>query len=242
MYHCHIHFYLTGEACGVFDSIKVLPVQEHFTHEFSESRVVEKALVEKADVILANLQNMEVKKTLGLLLEAKSEKAELIVLAAQEQMTLLTDSLSMLKDIWLLPMQEEEIHFRLLRWQQTYQMSKDFWEASHFLDSTINYIPSLIWYKDKNGIHEKVNDSFCKTVNKTKKQVEGRGHAYIWDVEQDDPACIESERIVMEKRETCISEEIIKTGEGMKQLTTYKSPLYNLDGSVMGTVGEGVWS
>ncbi len=240
MYHCHIHFYLTGEACGVFDSIKVLPVQEHFTHEFSESRVVEKALVEKADVILVNLQNMEVKKTLGLLLEAKSEKAELIVLAAQEQMTLLTDSLSMLKDIWLLPMQEEEIHFRLLRWQQTYQMSKDFWEASHFLDSTINYIPSLIWYKDKNGIHEKVNDSFCKTVNKTKKQVEGRGHAYIWDVEQDDPACIESERIVMEKRETCISEEIIKTGEGMKQLTTYKSPLYNLDGSVMGTVGVAI--
>ena len=46
---------------------------------------------------------------------------------------------------------------------------------------------------DKDGIHEKVNDSFCKTVNKTKDQVQGRGHAYIWDVEFDDPACIEEE-------------------------------------------------
>ena len=70
--------------------------------------------------------------------------------------------------------------------------------------------------------------------------MEGRRHAYIWDVEQDDPACIESENEVMTKRETCISEETIQTGEGLRTLTTYKSPLYNLDGSVMGTVGVAI--
>ncbi len=101
-------------------------------------------------------------------------------------------------------------------------------------------MPNLVWYKDKNGIHEKVNDSFCQAVNKTKQQVEGRGHAYIWDVEQDDPACIESEREVMAKRKTCISEETIQTGAGMRTLMTYKSPLYNLDGSVMGTAGVAI--
>ena len=62
-----------------------------------------------------------------------------------------------------------------------------------------------------------MNNSFCKTVNKTKEQVQGQGHAYIWDVEQDDPACIESERIVMTKRETCISEEVVQAGDGTKQ-------------------------
>ena len=82
--------------------------------------------------------------------------------------------------------------------------------------------------------------SFCSTVNKTKEQVEGQGHAYIWDVEEDDPACIESEREVMASRKTCISEETIKTGEGMRLLTTYKTPLYDLDGSVMGTVGVAI--
>lgn len=87
------------------------------------------------------------------------------------------------------------------------------------------------------GIHEKVNDSFCKTVNKTKTQVEGRNHAYIWDVENDDPACVKSEQEVMRKKKTCISGETIKVGDGERLLTTYKSPLYDLDGSVMGTVG-----
>ena len=119
-------------------------------------------------------------------------------------------------------------------------MSKDFWQTSHYLEAAINNSPNLIWYKDKNGIHKKVNDSFCRTVNKTKEQVEGRGHAYIWDVEHDDPACIESEREVMEKKRTFVSEEIIQTGGGIRILETYKSPLYDLSGSVMGTVGVAI--
>ena len=148
--------------------------------------------------------------------------------------------LAQVKDIWMLPMSDGEIRFRFFRWQQDYKAEKDAWQTNHFFEATINHVPKLIWYKDKNGIHEKVNDSFCRTVNKTKEQVEGQGHAYIWDVEQDDPACIESEREVMEKRETCVSEEVITTGEGMRTLTTYKSPLYDIDGSVMGTVGVAI--
>ena len=60
-----------------------------------------------------------------------------------------------------------------------------------------------MWYKTKDGVHEKVNDSFCATVNKAKDDVQGRRHAYIWDVEQDDPACIESEEKVMATGTTC---------------------------------------
>ena len=44
----------------------------------------------------------------------------------------------------------------------------------------------------------------------------------------------------MSKRETCVSSETITTGEGTRLLTTYKSPLYDLDGSVMGTVGMAI--
>ena len=137
-------------------------------------------------------------------------------------------------------MSEEEIRFRFLKWQQKCKTDKDFWQTSQYLEAAINNVPNLVWFKDKDGIHEKVNDSFCKTVNKTKNQVEGRGHAYIWDVEEDDPACIESERVVMDSRKTCVSEEMVKSGEGTKLLTTYKSPLYDLDGSVMGTVGVAI--
>lgn len=240
MYNCRIQFYLIGHQPGIFEIIKEMLPLEHFTHRFVQSDMPQETLTAKADVILVHLSGMKMKETLEAILKCRKEEADLILFADREQMEQLTTWLPEVKDIWMLPMSDEEIKFRFLRWQQNYKMSKDFWETSQFFEATINHIPNLIWYKDKSGIHEKVNDSFCERVNKTKQQVEGRGHAYIWDVEQDDPACIESEQEVMAKRQTCVSEEIIETGDGKRTLTTYKSPLYDCDGSVMGTVGVAI--
>ena len=185
-------------------------------------------------------EDMDEKKALCSLISGKGKDTDLILLAGGNQMSLTAEELKEVTDVWKLPMSDDEIGFRFLRWQENLKMCKDFWQTSQYLEATINHIPNLVWFKDKDGIHEKVNDSFCQTVGKTKQQVQGRGHAYIWDVEYDDPACIESEREVMETEKTLISEETIQTGEGLRTLTTYKSPLYNLDGSVMGTVGVGI--
>lgn len=241
MYHCHVNFYLVGEQGGLFEIIKKMPpIEEYFTHEYLESKEIDESLAAKADVIFADLRALDAEDAVRGLIRAKSKETELILLAEKEQISGLEEYFTEIKDIWSYPMSETEFQFRFLKWQQDYKMGKDFWQTSCYLEAAINNMPNLVWYKDKNGIHEKVNDSFCKTVNKTKQQVQGRGHAYIWDVEQDDPACIESEREVMESEKTCISEEIIQTGAGLRTLTTYKSPLYDLDGSVMGTVGVGI--
>lgn len=239
MYRCCIHIYLIGKANSLFETMKAMAPLEHFTHEFCESDVPSGA-VSAADVIFAVLPELDAEGTVRSLLSAKRSDAELIVLAEREQTPEIIRLLDGVKDMWLLPMSGEELQFRFLRWQQACKADRDARETAHFLETTINSVPNLVWYKDKNGIHEKVNDSFCRIVNKTKKQVEGRGHAYIWDVEHDDPACIESEREVMTTRRTCISEETVRSGSDTKLLTTYKSPLYDFDGSVMGTVGVAI--
>ncbi len=240
MYHCHVCFYITGCQGPFAKIVRSMVAPDAFDYEFAESEHLKEDAAAKADVIFADLSNLEAEKAVQELGLWKKPEAELILLARREQIEEWGDSLSGVTDIWTLPMTEAELRFRLLRWQETYKLQKDYWQAGQYLESVINGTPDLIWYKDKNGIHEKVNDSFCKAVNKTKEQVQGRGHAYIWDVEADDPACIESERIVMESRRTCVSEEIIQTGDGKRVLTTYKSPLYDVDGSVMGTVGVAI--
>ena len=240
MYHCHVHFHLVGIRQDVFAVIEEMSPLTCFTHEFTKSERAGDALTGGADVILADLRDMDVRETVCALTADRGEDTELILLAEKEQIPLLTRMLDGVKDIWTLPMSGEEIRFHFLRWQQAYKMGKDYWQTSHFLEATINNVPNLIWYKDKDGVHEKVNDSFCRTVGKTKQKVEGQRHAYIWDVEEDDPACIESERQVMEKEQTFVSEERVKAGDGIRLLTTYKSPLYDIDGSVMGTVGVAI--
>lgn len=240
MYHCHVHFHLVGIRQDVFAVIEEMSPLTCFTHEFTKSERAGDASTGGADVILADLRDMDVRETVCALTADRGEDTELILLAEKEQIPLLTEMLDGVKDIWTLPMSEEEIRFHFLRWQQAYKTGKDYWQTSHFLEATINNVPNLIWYKDKDGVHEKVNDSFCRTVGKTKQKVEGQRHAYIWDVEEDDPACIESERQVMEKEQTFVSEERVKAGDSLRLLTTYKSPLYDIDGSVMGTVGVAI--
>ncbi len=188
MYHCHIHFYLTGCQDKLFDIIKQAAPLAQFTHTFTESDAPQKDLAAKADVIFADIHDMDAREALATLLAGKREDAELILLADKSQMALLSPSFSGIRDIWTLPMSEEELSFRFLRWQSGCKAEKDAWETSHFLEATINHVPNLIWYKNREGLHEKVNDCFCETVGKTKEQVEGRDHFYIWDVDPNDPA------------------------------------------------------
>lgn len=243
MYHCKVQFYLFGEQNDLLAGIKEMTPPDHFTYEFSESGVLDEALTADADVIIANLQGTEAEEIFRRLVFGRKKEAELILIADKEQIAALIEyDMSEVTDIWTFPMTEEEIKFRFLRWQQTYKMRKDFWQVQNYLDSTINSVPHLIWYKDRTGVHKKVNKSFCKAVNKTMEQIEGRGHYYIWDITPDEYAkgefiCMESEFEVMDKKKTCVFDESVKIGDDMRQLKTYKSPLFDLDGSVMGTVG-----
>ncbi|MCH5256318.1 MAG: sensor domain-containing diguanylate cyclase [Lachnospiraceae bacterium] len=243
MYHCNVCFYFIGVKDNLMEIVKKVEPLEHFTHEFIYSVTPEMKLIEKANVIMADVQGTDPDKILKIILYYKKEGSELILIADKEQTEkLMSEDLSAVNDIWVMPMSEGEMKFRFLRWQDTYKMSKDFWQDRNYLDSVINSVPHMIWFKDKVGAHMKVNDYFCKIVNKTMEQIKGRGHYYIWNITPDEYAkgefiCMESEYEVMDKRETCIFDEDVKIGNEMRKLKTYKSPLFDVDGSVMGTVG-----
>lgn len=246
MYHCQIRFYLLGDEGSLFDIIKNMAPLERFTHEFTESSEPDEIFLAGADVILADLQGKNEVETLQKILSHKKEKVQVILLADRKQIDALAEQdLAQVTDIWTLPLTGKEISFRFLRWQQSCKRDMDFWQTRNYLDTTINSVPHLVWYKDKNGAHLKVNESFCKAVNKTMDQIEGRGHYYIWDLDPEEYVkgeyiCMESEYEVMGKRETCVFDETVKIGDSMRQLETYKSPLFDLDGSVMGTVGVAI--
>ena len=237
MYHCHTRFYLLGHTDRAFETIKSLTPPERFDYSFDESEALDPGTCAHADIIFAFVAGEDAEKTVRRLLENMRGSAQLILLTDERVFSLPPELLGRIYDIWKMPLSDEELSFRLLSWQRAYKARCDAWEDSNFLETALNNIPNLIWFKDKNGIHERVNDSFCKTVGKAREDIQGRGHAYIWDVEEDDPACIESERLVMESGKLYVSEETITTGDGERLLMTYKSPLYDLDGSVMGTVG-----
>ncbi len=145
-------------------------------------------------------------------------------------------------DLWIDAASDEMLAFRF---KQLLSRIKEWYNArwyKNLLTTTIDSIPDLVWYKDAKGSHELVNDAFCQTVHKSKEQVAGRGHYYIWDITPEEYSsgefvCMESEDIVMNAGKTCMFEEPVKTSAGMKHFNTYKTPVYDLDGRIWGTVG-----
>lgn len=238
MYQCTITIYFAACPPQVEETIKAISPLEHFSHAYEESAEASADKAGRADLILAGPACCN-DNDLRVLLQAKKPEAELIVLREKDASPP-PEFLPALTDIWPWPLNSRELGFHFRRWQNIFKQGKDLSQSGQFLECLMNTSPNLIWFKDKTGVHELVNASFCQTVNKTRQQVQGRGHAYIWDVESDDPACIESERIVMESGKIHTNEEHITTGEGDRILITYKAPLRDFDQSMMGTMGIGI--
>lgn len=126
------------------------------------------------------------------------------------------------------------------RFQLIYEMFKqreELWLTNTYLNVLIDSMPDLVWFKDNNGIHIKVNKVFCHTVGKKKTEIEGKDHCSVWDVDVDD--CAKTENIVRKEQKTCQFNELVKCRHGLRQFRTYKSPLFDCHGKIMGTVGIG---
>ncbi len=230
MYHCHLRIALCGDTGRELTALRELAPLPGFRYSFTSD-------ARKADVVFAVRPDLAWLKAL-----LRGRKPECRVYVLTEARAALAEVLGELADVWPLPMTEEELSFRLRGWQERTKERFDLWETRQFWQATINSVPLMIWYKDKEGIHERVNDNFCQTVNKPRERVEGKDHYAIWDVDPEDPenreiVCVDSEQVVMEARKTCVFDETVAVGDDIKLLTTYKSPLFDLDGSVMGTVG-----
>ncbi len=240
MYHCKILIHLAGNCGSISEIIKSAKFPKEFTVNFSEGALSDLAAAAAADVIIAKSDNSEeIIKAAKAICAVKKPECEFVVLAPLGT-PLYSDEFSGISNVWDLPITEPELRFRFSRMLRFIQMRCVSLQAEGYLEAVINTSPSLVWFKNRDGIHEKVNDSFCRAVNKSKEMVEGQTHGYIWGVDGDDPACVASDNYVMESKETLISEEKITTSQGDRLMTVYKSPLYDLDGSVMGTVGMGI--
>ena len=125
MNRCRLVFYCVGCHPEVFDTVKAMPALAPFTHAFTVSGQPDPAAAGLADVIFADLRDMDAPGMLQTLFSHKKESAQLILLADLERFKLTADQLAQATDLWVMPMTEAELRFHFLRWQQTYKLSHD---------------------------------------------------------------------------------------------------------------------
>lgn len=240
MYHCKLAIKIfSREKMWLSELQKIDPFEnfEHLPAIFSEFHADE---VQKADIVILDIPIIE---SLADIRQKCKKNVSIIFCGSPEQIAGLSPKdMDACSDIWIAPLSSRLISFYLKRLFSRIKLRKDCYLAQTYMHTTMDSIPDLIWFKDIRGSHLKVNNAFCNAVGKTRKEVEGRGHYYIWDIEPDEYTsgeyiCLESEEMVLQARKTCVFDEKVKSKQGMRQFRTYKSPLFDEEGELMGTVG-----
>lgn len=241
MYHRILNILLATQDSQLETFLRGAPPVERFSYQFFCRPDVDEADLKGCGVIVLDFENVK-PISLKNILAVKDEQAVVIGCFSADSFSALAEHYHLCDQIWIKPFVENKIQSSFSRILKRLKGREDSVLTQKYLDSLIDSLPDLIWFKDAIGAHLKVNNSFCRTVNKTKDQIEGRGHYYIWDLEPDEYAqgeyiCLESEEIVLNKKKTCLFDETVKCGDELRKFKTYKSPIFDTDGSVIGTVG-----
>ena len=240
MYRCKLDIRIFSEDPLLLADVRNIAPLERFEHEVSGYRSFSPEAVRGSDIIVLDLPVAERPEAVRAL--CKPGAILVFCMEAEAFAVLRTPSLEAADDIWVKPFHRDFGAVRFKKILAGIKHRKDSRLTQTYLDTIIDSIPDLIWFKDVKGSHLKVNNGFCHAVGKKKEDVQGRGHYYIWDLkkeeyEQGEYICLESDEIVLEERRTCLFDEMVKSKQGMRQFKTYKSPLFDDDGTILGTVG-----
>lgn len=240
MYRCKLAITLFTTDSSLNIRLQNVTPLDSFEHVFLRKETFCPDTLQKSDVVVFDIAQMPCFKAIRTYCKPKT----ILIFCSERDivMNMTHDELSVFDDIWIKPFSENFTLFSFQKILRQIKTTKDVWLSNTYLDTMINSIPDLVWFKDMYGSHVKVNNGFCNIVGKTKDDIQGKQHYYIWDLEPEEYAkgeyvCLETEEIVLQERKTCLFDEKVKTKHGMRQFKTYKSPLFDEDGTIMGTIG-----
>ena len=241
MYHRILNILIATQNDQLERFLRDAPAIERLSYEFFCHPDVDDVDLKGYQVIVLDFDNAK-PISLDKIFAAKDEQAVVVGCFSVDSFPALAEHYQLFDQVWIKPFVEDKVRPSFSGILKRLKEQEDSVLTQKYLDTMIDSLPDLIWFKDAKGAHLKVNDSFCSAVNKSKAQIEGRGHYYIWDLEPDEYAqgeyvCLESEEIVLNKKETCLFDETVKCGDELRKFKTCKSPIFDIDGSVIGTVG-----
>ena len=241
MYYCNLKIHMVN--CDAIDEAidNVRPL-EQFTHEVFTHKNLDEVppdILDSDSVLIINNSDNLTSKAIR---PYKKTKATIILLIANPEI-LMGSELQLFDYIWRLPLTPPVFRFYFNKMQQDLKTKKDLWLTENYLNTLIDSVPDLIWFKRKDGIHLKVNKAFCECVDKPFDDVEGFDHGHIWGLTPEQIAsgaydCSESEDQVMAAGQTLVfHEEVLHFKRRTIQLGVYKTPILDENGRPIGTVG-----
>ena len=106
-----------------------------------------------------------------------------------------------------------------------------------YLRSMLDNFPHLVWFKDTEGKFQVVNQTFAHTAGKERPaDLVGLDDFAIWPFELAANYIADDQEVIQTRQKKLVEEEIRQGGES-HWFETYKSPVVDASGKVIGTTG-----
>ena len=233
-----IDIVIVSQTSDLTSMLASVPTPEGYMISFSSTDRLDAIDAPSCDILIHDCAT----PALDMLRKSFPHAALVFCLDAAQLAQLPSSSRSAPADVWLKPFTAELIRFQLQKLIDHLILERKFSLNQTYLDTLINSVPDLIWFKRLDGIHVKVNDGFCSVVHKDRLDVEGYDHYHIWNIpkevyENSDYVCLDTDSLVIQSKQAGVFDETVAAEQGMRQLITYKSPILDDRGELVGTVG-----
>lgn len=234
-----VHVFLAGVEEKKEMLLSALPLLNYCELNFHFSDDALAAEASSADLLIV----AHPKACVSTLLRGLKEHARLILCISPEEYAALSPKdIENCFEIWFSSASNEQFAAQFSRAIKRFESEEASWFKQNLFTTMTDNIPELVWVKDTTGKHLMVNNSFCGVVEKSKEDIEGRGHYYIWDItpeeySQGEFVCMESEEEVIAKGEVCVFDESVRCKNGMHQFVTHKMPVRNHANEIVATLG-----
>ena len=108
-------------------------------------------------------------------------------------------------------------------------------KQSHSLQALIDNLPHMAWLKDKEGHFMAVNRIVAETIGRTTEELIGKSGFDLWPRETAERHLADDALVISTRRQK-IAEEPSPNMPG-SLYETFKAPIFDADGTVLGTVG-----
>ena len=106
-----------------------------------------------------------------------------------------------------------------------------------YLRSMLDNFPYLVWFKDTEGKFKVVNQTFASAAGKVRpSEVAGLDDFAIWPRELATSYVADDQEVMRTRQKKLVEEEIVQ-GRENRWFETYKSPVVDASGKVIGTTG-----
>lgn len=103
-------------------------------------------------------------------------------------------------------------------------------------NALLNNMPFMAWLKNKESVLIAVNNAYAEKCNTSVENLIGKTDFDFFPKEEAE-LYVKEDQMVMQIKQTVSSNEIISGADGTKWYETYKSPVIDNNGKIIGTVG-----